>query len=68
MKNISFSAAAKHANITRDQLRYWIKLLNIQPIKEGRILFLPNGSETLLEAMHQTVKSGLSLKAAAQEV
>ena len=68
MKNISFSAAAKHADITRDQLRYWIKLLNIQPIKEGRILFLPNGSETLLEAMHQNVKSGLSLKAAAQEV
>lgn len=68
MKNISFSAAAQYAGITRDQLRYWIKLLNIKSIKEGRTLFLPNGSEKLLEAMHQTVKSGLSLKASAQEV
>ena len=68
MKNISFSEAAKYADITRDQLRYWIKLLNIKPIKEGRTLFLPHGSEKLLEAMRQTVKSGLSLKASAQEV
>ncbi len=68
MKNISFSEVAKYADITRDQLRYWIKLLKIKPIKEGRTLFLPNGSENLLEAMHQAVKSGLSLKASAQEV
>jgi len=68
MKNISFAEAAKYAKITRDQLRYWIKLLNIKTIKEGRILFLPNGSEKLLEAMHQNIKSGLSLKASAEEV
>jgi len=68
MKNISFSEAAKYADITRDQLRYWTKLLNIKSIKEGRTLFLPNGSEKLLEAMHQAIKSGLSLKASAQEI
>lgn len=68
MKNISFSEAADFASITRDQLRYWIKLLHLKPVKKGRTLFLPKGSEKLLDAMKKAVKDGLSLKAAAEEV
>jgi len=68
MKNISFSEAASFAAITRDQLRYWIKLLHLKPIKKGRTSFLPNGSEKLLDAMNKAVKGGLSLKDSAREV
>ena len=68
MKKISLSEAAKYANISRTQARYWSKLLNIELIKIDRTLFIISGSEKLLEAMNKNVKSGISPALSAKEV
>lgn len=68
MKKISLSEAAKYANISRTQARYWTKLLKIELIKIDRTLFIAAGSEKLLEAMNNSVKSGISPALSAKEV
>ena len=68
MNTISLSEASKHANITRTQARYWTKLLELKLTKKNRTIFLASGSEKLLEAMNNIVKSGVSPSLAAKEV
>ena len=68
MNTISLSEASKYANISRTQARYWTKLLELKLTKKNRTLFLASGSEKLLEAMNNIIKSGVSPSLAAKEV
>jgi len=58
MNRIPITEAAKQAGITREQARYWSRLLDLDMIKEGRVSYLAAGSENMLSAMAQAVKSG----------
>jgi len=65
---LSILEAAKSANLSKDKARYWLKLLDIEPIKKDRILLFPDDSSAMLEAMKNAVDSGLAPVAAAQDV
>ena len=68
MKKITITDAANFAEITREKARYWSKLLKLEITKQGRIAYIPNGSEQLLSAMAKAVSSGLSPSLAAKEI
>ncbi|NCB40948.1 MAG: hypothetical protein EOM80_19505, partial [Erysipelotrichia bacterium] len=68
MNRIPVTEAAKLAGITREQARYWSTLLDLEVKKEGRVSYLPAGSENLLLAMAKAVSSGSSPSVAANEV
>jgi hypothetical protein len=68
MNRIPITEAAKLAGITREQARYWSKLLDLPIEKDGRVSYLPAGSENLLAAMKKAVDSGLAPAVAAAEV
>ena len=68
MNRIPITEAAKLAGITREQARYWSRLLDLDMIKEGRVSYLAAGSENMLLAMAQAVKSGQAPAVAASEV
>lgn len=68
MSKLSITEASEKAGISLTQCRYWSKLLEIEITKEGRISYIPAGSENMLSAMKQTVESGISPSVAAVEV
>lgn len=68
MNRIPITEAAKLANITREQARYWSRLLDLEMIKDGRISYLAAGSENMLLAMAESVKSGQAPSVAASEI
>lgn len=68
MNRIPITEAAKLANITREQARYWSRLLDLEMIKDGRISYLAAGSENMLLAMAESVKSGQAPSVAAAEI
>lgn len=68
MNRIPITEAAKLANITREQARYWSRLLDLEMIKDGRISYLAAGSENMLLAMAESVKSGQAPAVAASEI
>ena len=68
MNRIPITEAAKLAGISREQARYWSRLLDLEMIKDGRVSYIPPGSENILIAMKKAVDSGLSPAAAAVEV
>lgn len=68
MNRIPITEAAKLAGITREQARYWSRLLDLEMTKDGRVSYLPAGSESLLLAMAQAVKNGQAPAVAAAEV
>lgn len=68
MNRIPITEAAKLAGITREQARYWTRLLDLDMIKEGRVSYLAAGSENMLSAMAQAVKSGQAPSVAASEI
>lgn len=65
---LSILEAAKSADLSKDRARYWLKLLDIEPIKKDRILLFPNDSSSMLEAMKKAVSAGLPPVAAAAEI
>jgi hypothetical protein len=68
MNRIPITEAAKQAGISREQARYWSRLLDLEMIKDGRVSYLPSGSENMLSAMAQSVASGQAPSVAASEV
>ncbi len=68
MNRISLTKAAKLSGVTRDKARYWTKLLGLEITKENRTLFIPAGGENLLEAMKNSIQSGISPSKATQEI
>lgn len=68
MNRIPITEAAKQAGITREQARYWSRLLDLEMIKDGRISYLAAGSENMLLAMAESVKSGQAPSVAASEI
>ena len=68
MNRIPITEAAKLAGITREQARYWSRLLDLEMIKDGRISYLAAGSENMLLAMAESVKSGQAPSVAASEI
>lgn len=68
MNRIPITEAAKQAGITREQARYWSRLLDLDMIKEGRVSYLAAGSENMLLAMAQAVRAGQAPAVAAAEI
>lgn len=68
MNKIAITEAAKFADITREKARYWARLLKLEVTKQGRISYIPEGSETIILAMAKAVSGGLSPSLAANEV
>lgn len=68
MNQISLSELANLTGITKSKIKYWASLLNLQIRKENRMLFLNQGSETILLAMSKSISCGLSPAIAAKEV
>lgn len=68
MNRISVTDAATFAGIPREKARYWSTLLDLEMTKDGRVSYLPAGSESLLLAMAQAVKNGQAPAVAAAEV
>jgi hypothetical protein len=68
MNRIPITEAAKQAGITREQARYWSRLLDLDMLKDGRVSYLPSGAENMLLAMAQAVKSGQAPSVAAAEI
>lgn len=67
MNRISVTDAATFAGIPREKARYWSTLLDLEMIKDGRVSYLPAGSESLLLVMAQAVKNGQAPAVAAAE-
>jgi len=67
MNKLAIIETSERLGISATQCRYWCKLLEIAITKEGRISFIPAGSENLLSAMKQAVDSGISPAVAAIE-
>lgn len=65
---IAITEAANIAELSRDKCRYWAQLLDLPIEKDGRVSYLPAGSEKLLAAMKKAVDSGLAPAVAAAEV
>ena len=68
MNKVSITEAATQIGISRDKIRYWTKLLELEIIKEGRISYISQGAEKLLLIMAKSVSSGLAPSVAAKEV
>ena len=68
MNKLSVTEAATLIGISRDKIRYWTKLLELEIIKEGRISYISQGAEKLLLVMATSVSSGLAPSVAAKEV
>ena len=68
MNKLSITEAATQIGISRDKIRYWMKLLELEIIKEGRISYISLGAEKLLLVMAKSVSSGLAPSVAAKEV
>ncbi len=60
--------AANLAGVSKDKCRYWLKLLDLEMIKQDGKLFLPDHAADLLQVMKKAVDSGLAPVAAAVEV
>lgn len=60
--------AATSANLTKDKARYWLKLLNIEPIKKDRVLLFPDDAAYMLASMQNAVSTGMPPVAAAAEI
>lgn len=59
---------AQKIGISITQCRYWSQLLEIEISKQGRIAYIPAGSENVLAAMKKAVEGGLAPGLAAAEV
>jgi len=68
MKKLSVTDAATLIGISRDKIRYWMKLLGLEITKKGRVSYISPGAEKLLLAMANSVSSGLAPSVAAKEV
>lgn len=65
---ITIREAAALADVSKDKCRYWLKLLDLEMVKQDGKLFLPTHAADLLQAMKKAVDSGMSPVAAAVEV
>ncbi len=65
---ITIREAATLAGVTKDKCRYWLKLLDLEMVKQDGKLFLSDHAADLLKAMKSAVDSGLAPVAAVQEV
>lgn len=68
MNKLPLIDLAKKLSITPTQCRYWSKLCGIEIEKSGRISYLPESAERLLNAMSTAINGGLSPSVAANEV
>jgi hypothetical protein len=58
---------SEKARVSKEKARYWLKLLDLQPVKKEGKLYYCAGSDDLLTAMKQLVVAGLPPVAAAGE-
>lgn len=65
---ITIREAAALADVSKDKCRYWLKLLDLEMVKQDGKLLLPGNAVNLLQAMKKIVDSGVSPVAAAVEV
>lgn len=65
---ITIREAATLAGVSKDKCRYWLKLLDLEMIRQDGKLFLPDNAADLLRVMKNSVDSGLPPVAAAQDV
>ncbi len=60
--------AATRARITKQKVRYWLELLEIEPTRKEGKLYIHAAAVDLLEAMNKAVLSGIAPAVAAVEV
>jgi len=65
---LSITEASEKVKVSRDKIRYWAKLLNIEIIKKGRVSYIPETSNRLLLEVKKSVAAGLSPSLSAKEV
>lgn len=66
---ITIREAATIAGLSsKDKCRYWLKLLDLEMVKQDGKLLLPGNAVNLLQAMKKAVDSGMAPVAAAVEV
>lgn len=65
---ITILEAATSARITKQKVRYWLQLLEIEPTRKEGKLYLPAAAVDLLTAMNKAVLSGIAPAVAAIEV
>jgi len=64
---IAFPEASRKANTTPDRAKYWIQLLGINTIKEGRTRYMPVDCLPQLEVMSNLVENGMAPAEAAEQ-
>lgn len=65
---VTILEAATLAGVSKDKARYWLKLLDLEAVKQDGKLLLPDHAADLIQAMKKAVDSGLAPVAAAVEV
>jgi hypothetical protein len=65
---VTILEAASKARITKQKVRYWLELLDIEMTKTEGKFYLPTGAVDLLISMQKAVTSGLSPAVAAVEI
>lgn len=59
---------AKTFGVTDNQLRYWLKLLEEKPVREGKLRFLSPETESRIQEMTGLIRQGTPPKEAAAKV
>lgn len=65
---VTILEAASKARITKQKVRYWLELLDIEMTKTEGKFYLPAGAVDLLISMQKAVTSGVSPAVAAMEI
>ena len=60
-----FPDVAREAQVTPDRVRYWLDLLEIEPIRQGRNRFISSNQARQVVAMARMISEGQSPQAAA---
>ena len=65
---VTILEAATSARITKQKVRYWLELLDVEITKNEGKFYLPTGAVDLLTSMQKAVASGISPAVAAIEI
>ena len=60
--------AGRKLGVHPDTIRYWVKLLEIFPVKQSNVAYIPDDSLEKLKAMKNFIDQGIQAKEAAERV
>ena len=65
---LTIREAANSARVSKEKARYWLKLMQIDLVKQDGKLYLADNAADLLQEMKKAIESGLTPAAAAVDV